>query len=205
MKIVENNQLAEISKLVPNKFNPKRPYADSSKGKRMFDDLKKSLKKGGQVIPVLVREVEKKFEIVNGYHRWKAMQELGFKKVEIKNLGKISYGEAVKYALSTEMISNPIDNLELASLLKKMREDDELISIQDDIPLTMEEIDDKIDMINFNFEDYEIEDLDDDKIVITIECETREQRNFIRKSLKEISGGKSLSATLEELLNNAHT
>ena len=55
--------------------------------KKEFERIKKSLQEHGQMDPIIVREIEdNKYEIINGYHRWNAMKDLGYYECEIKNL-----------------------------------------------------------------------------------------------------------------------
>ncbi|MHA1867143.1 MAG: ParB/RepB/Spo0J family partition protein, partial [Candidatus Heimdallarchaeaceae archaeon] len=100
MEIRGKNLIVSIDKIVPNDFNPKPDYNSTEELRIEFERIKNSLKNHQQIDPIIVRELpekelkkkpgmRKKYEIINGYHRWAAMKELGVKKVEVKNLGKI--------------------------------------------------------------------------------------------------------------------
>ena len=93
MKIIENNQVVSISGVRPNEYNPKPNYNDTEELKQEFQKIKTSLRIHGQIDPVLVRQVKENdgYEIINGYHRYVAMKELGF---ELKS--KIQKGGRTK-------------------------------------------------------------------------------------------------------------
>lgn len=154
-RITQNNLIIDIDKIQPNDYNPKPDFNESEELKLEFDKLKRSLEHHGQIDPLLVREIGKdKYELVNGYHRWLAMKELGWKKAEIKNLGKISRIDAIKKALSTEEIRIPLDIIEVAELVKNIRESEEGL---EGLPYTAEEIQEKIDLLEFDWESFKRE------------------------------------------------
>ena len=180
MKIIENNLVVSIEKVIPNNYNPKLDYKESEELKREYEKIKKSLKVHGQVDPILIRENEDgKLEIVNGFHRWTAMKELGFKEIEVKNLGKISRNEAIKIALSTEETRIPLDVIEVAQLIKGLKEIGEDLK---DLPYTLEEIKDKMELLEFDWKKFTGEEID------VVEVPEGDVRSFeVPKSkLKEI-------------------
>lgn len=81
------NFKVELSRLKPNSWNPNRMQAV------LFEKLKKGLadvvKKTGRIPPVVCRPhpTEKGiFEIIDGYHRWKAYKELKFDVIDVVSL-----------------------------------------------------------------------------------------------------------------------
>ena len=98
------------------------------------------------------------FEIINGFHRFEAMKELGSTEIEIKNLGKMDFDKAVSYALSTEDTKVPIDNIELAELMKKIVTPEKPLDYWASLlPYDSELIKSKIDLLEFDFEQYQEE------------------------------------------------
>lgn len=156
-EINTNNLLVDINLVVPNKYNPKINYNDNEANKAEFEKIKESLRIAGQILPVLVREIENgKYEIINGFHRWSAMQELGYEKIEIKNLGKIDFDTAVSRALLTEDTKIPIDSIELGKLFKTLVTLEKPVSYwQTLLPYNAEVIEKKIEMIDFDFSQYD--------------------------------------------------
>lgn len=106
----------KLSKLKPNSFNPKRTERFQDETRR----LKTSLDKFGQVLPVLVREVSGELEILNGYHRYKALIEKGDEEVEVWNVGEIPDSTAKAIVLSLEDSRIPLNRLKVAHLVNSM-------------------------------------------------------------------------------------
>lgn len=188
-KIIQNNSIIDIDKVKPNDYNPKPDYTQSEELKIEFEKIKNSLKYHGQIDPILVRESDKKgeYEIINGYHRWLAMKELGFKQIEIKNLGKIDRIEAIKKALSTEELRIPLDVIEVAELVKKVKESEEGLK---GLPYLEKEITEKIDLLDFDWKSFEREIVDvveeDEKEVARLEKKGRYYFVFKKQDLEVV-------------------
>ena len=76
MKIITDNKVVDILKVMPNDYNPKINIDENEANRAEFEKVKDSIKIAGQIQPLIVRELPKgKYEIINGYHRWRAMQE----------------------------------------------------------------------------------------------------------------------------------
>lgn len=73
----------DIMQVCPNPWNPNRQT------QQVFEKLKKTLREVGFVQPVLVRKKKddyspiQLYEIIDGYHRYEACKELGWKKIRI--------------------------------------------------------------------------------------------------------------------------
>jgi hypothetical protein len=187
MDIKTNNLVVPINELTPNDFNPKPVYDSTEELKIEFERIKDSIKNHGQVDPIIVREPpekpEVKYEIVNGFHRWVAMKELGFEKVEIKNLGKISKNEAIKIALSLEETKIPLDVIEVAKLVKNLKE----IGEWQGLPYSLDEINTKISLLEFNFDKFgEVVIPEDIDIVSLVFKVTKEQKEVIVQAIDKI-------------------
>jgi len=76
----QKNQLP-ISDLVPNKYQPRKIFNESS-----LEDLTNSIKERGMIQPIIVRKSsddKSKFEIIAGERRWLAAQKVGLHKVPV--------------------------------------------------------------------------------------------------------------------------
>ena len=76
----KKNQL-QISDLVPNKYQPRKIFDESS-----LEDLTNSIKVRGMIQPIIVRKSDddkEKFEIIAGERRWLAAQRAGFHNVPV--------------------------------------------------------------------------------------------------------------------------
>lgn len=166
MKINQDNRVVPIKQVKPNKYNPKKHYDTTPEGKQQFARILKSMKQHGQIDPLLCRELKDgTFEIVNGFHRYKAATKLGFKEVEIKNLGKLSDAKAKAIALATEDSKVPLDKLGVAKIVHELLIEDE--SLLEDIPYSEEDAEELKKLAEFDFDAYEgkeeDEDLEDDE------------------------------------------
>lgn len=152
-----NNLLVKIDLVEPNNYNPKIDFRGDENNAKEFEKVKDSLKTYGQVQPLIVREIDGgKYEIINGFHRFEAMKELGYNEIEVKNLGNIDFDTAVAIALQTEDTKIPIDNVELAGLMRDIVNDEKPISYWAELlPYSEEVIKSKIDLINFDFSQYD--------------------------------------------------
>ena len=81
VKIEQNKNRLQISDLVPNKYQPRRIFDESS-----LVDLTNSIKERGVIQPIIVRKSnddEEKFEIIAGERRWLAAQRAGLHNVPV--------------------------------------------------------------------------------------------------------------------------
>ena len=187
MKIIENNRKVPIGEVRANKYNPKPDYSTSEELKAEFERIKTSLRIHGQIDPILVR-TEKKvtgWEIVNGFHRWMAMKDLGFTEIEIKDLGEISRADAIKKALSTEEPRIPLDVIEVAKLIKEIKESEEGL---EGLPYLEKEITEKLALLEFDFNQFGNPSEGNEAVkteALTI-IVTTAQREIIMKAMKKI-------------------
>jgi len=169
---LKNYLSVDIEKIKPNDYNPKKDFKEDETNRRMFDKVKESLQSHKQIDPIIVRELKDgTFEIINGFHRYTAMKELGYKEIEIKNLGNITREDAIAKALSTEYPKIPLDEVEVGNLLKESLEKGYDLS---NFPFSMEEIDARVEMLDFNWED-----LGDNSVQETLAEEDQVQTEFM--------------------------
>ena len=64
--------------LRPNKFQP-RTHMDEER----IEELSRSIRANGIIQPIVVRKVEKGYEIIAGERRWRAAQRAGLLKVPV--------------------------------------------------------------------------------------------------------------------------
>lgn len=134
MKIRQKLQAVDLAKIIPNTWN----YNEQSED--MLEKTKQNLKAFGQMRPIVVREHDSGYEIINGFHRWLSCKELGFKQVLINNLGKVSDKEAkLLTVLLNELKGNP-NAIKLAKLIDSLYLSDSWQDISLLIPFTDDEI-----------------------------------------------------------------
>ena len=67
-----------IEEIIPNRFQPRKSFsADEQK------QLVASIKKSGILQPIIVRRIDKGYEIIAGERRWRAAQQAGLKEVPV--------------------------------------------------------------------------------------------------------------------------
>lgn len=155
-KINTDNRVVSISQIRPNTFNPK-DGVESGENEKQYRRVIKSFTTHGQIDPLLVREIEPGvFEIINGMHRFKAAQDLGWTELEVKNLGVVSDARAKALALATEDAKIPLNKILASKLVALILADDPLI--QDELPYDEADIKAMKELAEFKWDD---EDGDD--------------------------------------------
>lgn len=114
---IANVSKVSIADVRPNSYNPKQ------KNTREYRKILASIKKDGQKLPVVVRELKGKdgssYEILDGEQRWTALSELGRKEVIIYNSGVVKDEDAKNETLWTQL-QVPFDNLLLAPIVAEL-------------------------------------------------------------------------------------
>ncbi len=80
-KAEPDNNLVSISDLIPNKYQPRKIFNESS-----LEELTNSIKQRGVIQPIIVRKStndKSKFEIIAGERRWLAAQKAGLHTVPV--------------------------------------------------------------------------------------------------------------------------
>jgi len=108
------SEYVPINKCRANAWNPR------GMSKKELEALKLSIKERGQTQPIQVRPVKNGYEIIGGYHRWKAMKELGFSEVEV-NIVSMEDDEAKIFSLQ-DNIHGQDDLLRLGKLIYELTE-----------------------------------------------------------------------------------
>mgnify|MGYP003111031619 FL=1 len=143
-------------KLIKANWNYKTENAEKQ------EKLKQNIKKNGQIENIIVRELETGFfEVVNGNHRLTVLNDLNIKKVFCYNLGKINKTNAIRIAIETNETKFESDNIELAQRVKELTEEFKIEELVKTLPYTEIEIDNFSKLTDFDWEQYESEDLSD--------------------------------------------
>lgn len=114
--VKENSKIVDINEVCFNPWNPK------IKRSKEFEKVKQSVEVNGQGMPVVVREIEDdnyKYQILDGEQRMTAMLDLGYDKIWVVNLGKITDEEAKSKTLWFEQ-AVPFDKEQLGKLLVEL-------------------------------------------------------------------------------------
>lgn len=110
-------KVVDIDLLFSNSYNPNRMVS------REFSMLKEAILKYGFLFPILTcwDEGKKMYRIIDGYHRFEALKQIGAKKASIVDL-KLSYHDAVQLTVLMNRIKG-IHQVELMSDLVMKLED----------------------------------------------------------------------------------
>jgi ParB-like chromosome segregation protein Spo0J len=115
--------------LVPNKINPNTMSVST------FKKLQFSLKKFGQLQPIIVRPLEvgpndigTMFEIVDGEYRWKAAKEIGLPELQVRIIEATD--DEVRGLIFASTIKGKHDIYEVVSMVKELSETEDNASLQ---------------------------------------------------------------------------
>lgn len=81
-----------------------------------------SIRKFGFVDPVIVRERDSWYEIVDGEHRWRAAKELGYTEIPIYSIGDVSDADAKQLTIVLNETRGRSDSKRLGAVLKDLLE-----------------------------------------------------------------------------------
>ena len=115
----KKNQL-QISDLVPNKYQPRKIFDESS-----LEDLTNSIKERGMIQPIIVRKSDddkEKFEIIAGERRWLAAQRAGFHNVPVV-ITEADDLKSLEFAIVENVQRHDLNPLEEAQGYKRLIDD----------------------------------------------------------------------------------
>ena len=112
--------------------------------------LSASLKRFGQVLPLLVRQVGDQFELVDGRRRLEFLDG----EVWVHDLGPITKEAAIKQALALE-VAGDVDYVKLAECVVSLKDDPDFRSLPAFTPWSGERIDYFAALLNFDWSQYD--------------------------------------------------
>lgn len=160
---ISKSMLLDLDQLVKADWNYKE------QDEKMDIKLKNNLIRNNQIEILLVREHgDDKYEVVNGNHRYDVMKDIGYLKVWCYNLGKISDEEAKRIAIETNETKYAVNHQIMAKLIKELGMAYSMEELMESLPYTQEEVENYMQMHDFDWEDYEKQSTDsvasDDKV-----------------------------------------
>lgn len=147
MKFTTKKLEVDINTLAPNAWNPNK------QNDAIFDAAKESIKKYGFIQPILVREKDQGYEIIDGEHRWRAAKELGSTRITIENIGQLPEQDAKALTILMNAIKGEDDAIKRGVLFKEFT--DQYPELLDLMPFTDDEIEHDIQLIDFDPNDYD--------------------------------------------------
>lgn len=100
-----------LEQIRPNDWNP------NVLPKKLYEALKRNIRDKGFVLPILVRKVEDRYEIIDGEHRYKILKELGYSKAKCVVIEAEDDAEAIMRTLAMWRLRGEANTMDVASLL----------------------------------------------------------------------------------------
>ena len=121
--------------------------------------------------PIIVREVDGHYEVIDGEQRYTAAKELGYKEIYVYNEGQMSEKEAKALTIWYQ-VQVPFNDIDLSHLVI------ELADLQIELPYTDGEIADFRNMADFDFSQYKdtSEDVNQDDSIKTLSIKMMEDQ-----------------------------
>ena len=114
-KFPTTQKKVDINDVFPNNWNC------NQQDPKTFEKEKKSIKTKGFLVPLLVREVDGGiYEIIDGYHRWRACTELGYTEILVESLGRVSDDQAKALTIDLNNLRGSDDIIKRAEILKSI-------------------------------------------------------------------------------------
>jgi ParB family transcriptional regulator, chromosome partitioning protein len=111
-------QEAEIDRLSPSRFQPRREFAEAS-----LAELAQSIREHGIVQPIVVVRRDDRFEIVAGERRWRAARLAGLERVPVTVRDRSSDRDLLEAALVENVQREDLNVLEAAEAYARLREE----------------------------------------------------------------------------------
>ena len=195
----------DLGQLMKAEWNYKTENSEKSK------KLTANLKRNGQVENILIRELNGKYEVVNGNHRLDGFREAGIVEPMCYNLGKISDKAAQRIAVETNETRFESDPLKLAEIISGLTKEFGLLDIEQTTPFLENELKDFELLLNWDWSQYDNKDPAADggeewiKVEVNVSRETYEQWLSWIERVKDIFNddrpGRAFEIAVVESLN----
>lgn len=106
-----------LDQVVPSPLQPRKHFHEDN-----LDELVESIREHGVIQPLVVREVEGKYELIAGERRWRASTKLGLKEVPII-FREASDRDVLEMALIENLQREDLDPLEEAQAYSRLAKD----------------------------------------------------------------------------------
>ncbi|RKY82687.1 DNA-binding protein [candidate division KSB1 bacterium] len=116
--VVESISEIKISSITANPYQPRTKFDKDS-----LEDLKNSIKENGVIQPVTVRKAGAGFELIAGERRFRAVQELGFKRIPAYVIEVGSEEKLLELALIENIQREDLNPIEVARAYKQLQQE----------------------------------------------------------------------------------
>ena len=152
-KYKTNNKEIDIKLIIKNPWNP------NQMDKKTLKAEKESIEKYGVVAPIIVRPLKNKYQIIDGEHRYRVCNDLGYKKIPSVIIDGLEDKDAKKLTIILNETKGQHDKIELGKLLGEL-ETDFGDNLKIGLPFTNDDLKDLIEFGNVEWDKYEGLELD---------------------------------------------
>jgi len=114
---VESISDLELSLITVNPYQPRTDF-----DKKALEDLKRSIKENGVIQPITVRRAENGYELIAGERRYRAVYDLGFKRIPAYVMDVNSEEKLLELALIENIQREDLNPIEVAKAYKQLQE-----------------------------------------------------------------------------------
>jgi len=160
VKYKTRNENIAIGLIVKNPWNP------NQMDKKTLKAEKESIQKYGVVAPIIVREIDDDFQIIDGEHRYIVCKELAHKTIPCVIVDGLKEKDAKKLTIILNETKGQNDKIELGKLLGEL-EKDFGDNLKIGLPFNDGDLNDLIDFGNVNWDKYEgakAENINEDEV-----------------------------------------
>ena len=168
------------------------PWNYKADDQRMEETLVNNLRRNGQVINLLVRELDDgTYEVVNGNHRLRALREINAASALCFDLGKITTPEAKRIAVETNEVVFTANQERLTKVLTEIVDRFGIKDIASTTPYSVIELRDRMEFFDFLVrssnpmfatEDFQAPGVDPPTLTLAIEGLTEAEMQMIQRA-----------------------
>ncbi len=119
-RIVGVDLIVDINLVEPNTWNPKDDLTNTE-NRKIYEDIKKGIETKGLFESITVRELpEGRYQILDGFHRYTACNEIGYTRIRINNLGVVNDQLARAITLIKEQKRIPLNEVKVSDLVYEL-------------------------------------------------------------------------------------
>lgn len=133
-----------LDQLRPNPWNPNE--MDDAK----FEKEKASITRFGMIDPIIARENDG-YEIIDGEHRWRALEDLGHPMAPVWNLGNVPTAKAEQMTIVLNELRGEPNREKLGVLLKDLLASETTADLLEVLPFTDEAFKDLVELPDFDW------------------------------------------------------
>lgn len=153
IKLGGEQKLFAKYKLIPFKLLVKADWNYKVDNDNLKGKLIENLKRNGQVVNTLVRELDTGYyEVIDGNHRYDAFADMKVDYVLCFDFGRLSDASAKRIAVEINETRFESDNIKLAETMADISTEYSLEELEVSIPFTLSELENFGDMLEFDWE-----------------------------------------------------